>query len=151
MRTTATVVLAIMREELRYQERGTSVAVIHRVIALVYGFGPKTVATTWNLMFDHQVLPKNSKVEYFLRTLHYMKSYEPFDAYTARYRTTHTTFRKWVRLFTEAIVMLKDSVVSNEFRKRKKNKIKYIDYLFFFRLFSKIGLLGTTVAVLKLL
>ena len=43
--------------------------------------------TTWNMMVEKQILPKDSKIDHILRSLHYMNLYEPFDAYTVRYRT----------------------------------------------------------------
>lgn len=118
MRINATTVLAIMREELQYENRGVSMTIIHRVIASVYGFGPKTVATTWNMMVDCCVLPTGGKPEYFLRTLHFLKCYDSFDALTARYETTPKTFRKWVMLYVTAVTTVKDNVVSRHCLKK---------------------------------
>ena len=86
--------LVIIQDELQYQDQGTSVAVIQWVIALVYGFGAKSVAVRWNLISDHQVLPENSKIKYFLGFPHYMKQNELFNTYRALYQTTHTMFQK---------------------------------------------------------
>ena len=111
MIVTSAAVLAVMKQQLNINDSRRCIAYIKRTVRANFGFGPRLVATCWNLLHEHQLLPPNGLIVHFLMTLTHFKSYDVLDVASTRFGVTRVTFIKWVNLFTRAIYELREKIV----------------------------------------